>query len=85
MQHRKCPFPGQHLISADRVPYKDDEIVGPVMQSVIKSSSESTSQRAAIEIHYKLRVTVNCRGIRLVKVSSSLYKNYTLLFSYKGS
>ena len=57
MPHRKCSFPGQHLISADIVLYKDDEVVGPITQSVIESAGQV--QRVTIELRYKLHVTVN--------------------------
>ena len=59
--HRKCSFPGEQLISADRVLYKDNELVGTIIQSLSQWSSQQASQpvqQTAIELHHKLHVTV---------------------------
>ena len=51
--HRKCSFPRQQLISADRVVHKDDELVGPIIKSsshqVTQSAIETVRQRASID------------------------------------
>ena len=59
---------GQHLISADRVLYKDDEIVGPVMQSVIESASEPTSSASSDRNSWYIVCHCKLSWIRLVKL-----------------
>ena len=88
LPHQKCSFPGQHVIGTDRVLYKDDEVVGPIMQSFSQWLSQQASQwvqQAAIELDHKLYVTVNCLVFIFYlshQASSSSYKIYNPLKSW---
>ena len=84
------PSPGQHPIGADRILYKDDEIVRPLSLSTSQRASQQF-QWSAIELHHKLYVTVNHLVFILYlshQVSSSSYKKYTekalILCVYSG-
>ena len=70
-QHRKCCFPGQHVISADRVIYKDDKIVRPHIQSVIESAAEPMSSASSDRNSLQIVCLCKLSFIRLVFILSS--------------